>query len=283
MVHDCFCGIFKKSLHFFSGFRKNSLSLDDTTNVKLMLKKERQEFILREINLHNKVLTSDLCEAINVSEDTIRRDLSELADTGEIIKVHGGALSKSFHVSFQTNGVYSHDNKKMIAQKAVRLIRDGMFILTTGGTTILELAKALPQHLRATFFTGSLPAAMEYIHHPNIEVIFIGDRISKNSKITVGGDAITKIKQINADICFLGINGIDTEHGLTDNDWDVVQVKKAMIQSSKKVVALTIAEKIDTHQKIKVADLDVLDILITEHDPNEKIFDAYKQKGVEIM
>jgi len=248
-----------------------------------MLKKERQEFILREINLHNKVLTSDLCEAINVSEDTIRRDLSELAETGEIIKVHGGALSKSFHVSFQTNGVYSHDNKKMIAQKAVSLIRDGMFILTTGGTTILELAKALPHHLRATLFTGSLPAAMEYIHHPNIEVIFIGDRISKNSKITVGGDAITKIKQINADICFLGINGIDTEHGLTDSDWDVVQVKKAMIQSSKKVVALTIAEKIDTHQKIKVADLDALDILITEADPNEKIFDAYKQKGVAIL
>src|SRR6187401_409 len=238
-----------------------------------MLKKERQEFILREINLHNRVLTSDLCEVINVSEDTIRRDLSELAETGDIIKVHGGALSKSFHVSFQTNGVYSHDNKKMIAQKAVRLIRDGMFILTTGGTTILELAKALPQHLRATFFTGSLPAAMEYIHHPNIEVIFIGDRISKN----------TKIKQINADICFLGINAIDAEHGLTDNDWDVVQVKKAMIQSSKKVVALTIAEKINSQQKLKIGDLDVLDIMITELDPGEKIFDAYKEKGVEIL
>jgi len=248
-----------------------------------MLKKERQEFILREINLHNRVLTSDLCEVINVSEDTIRRDLSELAETGDIIKVHGGALSKSFHVSFQTNGVYSHDNKKMIAQKAVRLIRDGMFILTTGGTTILELAKALPQHLRATFFTGSLPAAMEYIQHPNIEVIFIGDRISKNSKITVGGDAITKIKQINADICFLGINAIDAEHGLTDNDWDVVQVKKAMIQSSKKVVALTIAEKINTQQKLKIGDLDVLDIMITESDPEEKVFDAYKEKGVEIL
>jgi len=238
-----------------------------------MLKKERQEFILREINLHNRVLTSDLCEVINVSEDTIRRDLSELAETGDIIKVHGGALSKSFHVSFQTNGVYSHDNKKMIAQKAVRLIRDGMFILTTGGTTILELAKALPQH----------SAAMEYIQHPNIEVIFIGDRISKNSKITVGGDAITKIKQINADICFLGINAIDAEHGLTDNDWDVVQVKKAMIQSSKKVVALTIAEKINTQQKLKIGDLDVLDIMITESDPGEKIFDAYKEKGVEIL
>ena len=248
-----------------------------------MLKKERQEFILREINLHNKVLTSDLCEAINVSEDTIRRDLSELAEAGDIIKVHGGALSKSFHVSFQTNGVYSHDNKKLIAQKAVTLIRDGMFVLTTGGTTIIELAKALPQHLRATFFTGSLPAAMEYIQHPNIEVIFIGDKISKNSKITVGGDAITKIKQINADICFLGINAIDVEHGLTDNDWDVVQVKRAMMQSSKKIVALTIAEKINSFQKIRIAGIEELDSMITDMDPGDKIFDGYKQNGVEIL
>lgn len=122
-----------------------------------MLKKERQEFILREINLHNKVLTSDLCEAIDVSEDTIRRDLSELAETGNIIKVHGGALSKSFHTSFQGNGVYSHDNKKMIAQKAMSLIKDGMFVLTTGGTTIIELAKALPQHLNATFLQAACP------------------------------------------------------------------------------------------------------------------------------
>jgi DeoR/GlpR family transcriptional regulator of sugar metabolism len=280
---NVFAGFFKIYCIFLRLLEKTALVSGVRQREPLMLKKERQEFILREINLHNRVLTSDLCEVINVSEDTIRRDLSELAESGDIIKVHGGALSKSFHVSFQTNGVYSHDNKKMIAQKAVRLIRDGMFILTTGGTTILELAKALPQHLRATFFTGSLPAAMEYIHHPNIEVIFIGDRISKNSKITVGGDAITKIKQINADICFLGINAIDAENGLTDNDWDVVQVKKAMIQSSKKVVALTIAEKINTQQKLKIGDLDLLDIMITELDPGEKIFDAYKEKGVEIL
>lgn len=248
-----------------------------------MLKKERQEFILREINLHNKVLTSDLCEAIDVSEDTIRRDLSELAENGNIIKVHGGALSKSFHTSFQNNGVYSHDKKKHIAQKAVTLIKDGMFILTTGGTTIIELAKALPQHLNATFFTGSLPAALEYIQHPTIEVIFIGDRISKNSKITVGGDAISRINQISADVCFLGINAIDLENGLTDNDWDVVQVKKAMIKSSKKVVALTISEKINTRQKIKIAGLEEIDILVTELDPDNGIFDEYKKQGVEIL
>jgi DeoR/GlpR family transcriptional regulator of sugar metabolism len=229
------------------------------------------------------VLTSDLCEAINVSEDTVRRDLIDLAETGDIIKVHGGALSKSFHVSFQSTGVYSHDKKKLIAQKAVTLIRDGMFVLTTGGTTISELAKALPKHLKATFFTGSLPAAMEYIQHPNIEVIMIGDRISKNSKITVGGDAITRISQLKADICFLGINAIDAEQGLTDDDWDVVQVKKAMIRASKQVVALTISEKVNTLRKIRVAGIEELDTMITELNPDEKIFDAYKQKGMCIL
>lgn len=99
-------------------------------------------------------------------------------------------------------------------------------------------------------------------------MIFIGDRISKNSKITVGGDAITKIRQITADICFLGINAIDAENGLTDNDWDVVQVKKAMIEASKKVVALTISEKINSVQKIKIAAIDELDILVTDEDPS---------------
>jgi DeoR/GlpR family transcriptional regulator of sugar metabolism len=124
---------------------------------------------------------------------------------------------------------------------------------------------------------------MEYIQHPSIEVIFIGDKISKNSKITVGGDAITKIKQISADICFLGVNAIDAEAGLTDNDWEVVQVKRAMMQSAKKVVALTIAEKINSLQKIKIAGIEELDAMITDMDPGDKIFDAYRQKGVEIL
>ena len=198
-----------------------------------MLKKERQAYILHQVNLHNKVLSSSLCLDIKVSEDTIRRDLQELADEGKIIKVHGGALSPSFNqVYFPTNGVYSQQNKKTIANKAIDLISNGMFILTSGGTTIIELARMLPPQLKATFISGSIPAILEYMHHPNIEVIMIGDRISKNSKITVGSQAIARIKEVKADICFLGTNAIDLEHGITDNDWEVVELKKAMINSS---------------------------------------------------
>jgi len=248
-----------------------------------MLKKERQAHILHQVNLHNRVLSADLCHSMNVSEDTIRRDLVELSEQGQIIKVHGGALSNSFNTSLQPTNVYSQDNKKIIAKKAVALIRDGMFVLTTGGTTIIELARMLPHDLKATFVTGSLPAAMEYIQHPTIEVIFIGDKISRNSRITVGGEAISRIKSIKADLCFLGINAIDTVHGVTDNDWDVVQVKKAMIESSETVVAMAISEKINTVQKITVCDVTKIDVLLTELNADDNLLNPYKQKGIQLL
>jgi DeoR/GlpR family transcriptional regulator of sugar metabolism len=248
-----------------------------------MLKRERQSFILRQVNLHNKVLSSDLSQEMQVSEDTIRRDLNELSDGGKIIKVHGGALSKSFHLSIKSSNVYSLDEKKTIAQKASHLIKDGMFVLTTGGTTIIELAKALPPELSATFITVSLPVAYEYIHHPNIEVIFIGDKISKSAQISIGGEAISKIRQIKADLCFLGTNAIDVTNGITESDWDVVQVKKAMIETSEKVISLAISEKLNTVQRIKICEVNDIDVLITELDNEDDLLLPYQRAGIHTL
>ena len=248
-----------------------------------MLKKERQAYILRQVSLHNSVLSADLSTEIQVSEDTIRRDLNELADTGKVIKVHGGALSKSFKSFYLRSDVYHADNKKIIAEKAVSLIKDGMFVLTGGGTTIIELARLLPENLKATFLTGSIPAAYEYAQHPNIDVIFIGDKIAKKSQIAVGGEAISKIKTIKADICFLGINAIDCELGITDNDWDVVLVKKAMIEASYQTVVLSISEKLNTHQRIKICGLNEIDYLITELDHTDILLKPFQQPGITIF
>lgn len=248
-----------------------------------MLKRERQSFILREVNLHNRVLSVDLSQKMGVSEDTIRRDLNEMDEKRQLIKVHGGALSKSFHLSVSGSPVYASGNKKTIAHKAGSLIKDGMFILTTGGTTIIELAKSLSPDLHATFITASLPAAYEYIHHPNIEVIFTGDKISKSSKIAIGAETIEKIRNIKADLCFLGINAMDIENGITDNDWDVVQVKKAMIESAEKVVAVTIAEKLNSWQKIKVCGLDKINVLITELEPDDEKLKPYRNAGITVL
>ncbi len=249
-----------------------------------MLKRERQAYILHQVNLHNKVLCVDLCQDVNVSDDTIRRDLQDLADERKIIKVHGGALSNSFYKGNPSSEqVYSYVKKGIIAQKAASLIREGMFVLTGGGTTINEMAKALPLELTATFISGSISALMEYIKHPNIDVIAIGDKISKNARISIGPDAIAKIRQIKSDLCFLGINAIDTLFGVSDNDWDVVQIKKAMIESAKKTVCLTISEKINTLQPIKVCDLEEIDILITELPPDDPLLKPYTDAGITVM
>jgi DeoR/GlpR family transcriptional regulator of sugar metabolism len=249
-----------------------------------MLKLERQAFILRQVNLHNKILSADLSKQMNVSDDTIRRDLQQLADQGKIIKVHGGALSPSFHNGHHSSKeVYAYTQKRIIAQKAVSLIKDGMFVLTGGGTTIIELARALPSTLNATFISGSIPALFEYSSHPNIEVIAIGDRVSKNSKITVGLEAISKIKELKVDLCFLGVNAISLENGVSDNDWEVVQIKKAMIESTRRLVCLTISEKINSQQPIQVCDSTKINTLITELPADDLILQPYVKAGITVI
>ncbi|MDB5202816.1 MAG: DeoR/GlpR transcriptional regulator [Ferruginibacter sp.] len=249
-----------------------------------MLKKERQAYILHQVNLHNKVLSNTLSSEIEVSEDTIRRDLHELSEHGKLIKVHGGALSHSFNkIAYPSSRVYAQNNKRIIAEKAVSLIKDGMFVLTGGGTTIIELARCIPPSLSATFISGSIPAIVEYMHHPSIDVIVLGDKLSKTSKITIGADALSRIKSIKADLCFLGINAIHLNHGITDNDWDVVQLKQQMIASSQKTVCLTISEKINSLQPIHVCDVLKIDTLITELDPGDPLLQPYVEAGINVI
>lgn len=249
-----------------------------------MLKRERQAYIVHQVNIHNKVLSNSLSTEIDVSEDTIRRDLLELSEKGKLIRVHGGALSPSFNdITYPSKKVYAHNSKKVIADKAISLIKNGMFVLTGGGTTIIELARSLPPKLNATFISGSIPAIVEYMHHPNIDVVVIGDKLSKNSKITLGADALARIRTLKPDLCFLGINAIDIEHGITDNDWDVVQLKQSMIASSQKVVCLTISEKLNTIQPIHVCDVSKIDILITELPADHPLLEPFVRAGITVL
>jgi DeoR/GlpR family transcriptional regulator of sugar metabolism len=248
-----------------------------------MLKKERQAYIIQQINIHNKVMSSDLSVHLDVSEDTIRRDLQELGEEGKLIKVHGGALSKSFHFTLETNPIYSLPEKKVIAFKAIELIKDGMLVLLTGGTTILELVKSLPPDLNATFITVSLPIALELLNHPNSNVVFIGNLLSKNAQMAIGAEVIEKLRTIKADVCFLGTNSFDANFGISDMDWEIIEVKKAMIRSAQQTISLAISEKLNTIQKLQVCKPEEVDILITELSPLSPIFSAYHGKGIQII
>ena len=241
-----------------------------------MLKKERHAFIIRQINLHNKVLSSDLSAQLQVSEDTIRRDLNNLAETGKIEKVHGGALSKSFHFPYQLNEVYAQESKKQIARKAVTLLTEGMVVLTGGGTTMIEIARMIPDTLEATFFTISPLVALELSERGLLTVILIGGQLSKNAHINMGAKTVSELAEIKVDLCFLGANGIDFQEGITDSDWEVVQVKKAMIRSSRRLAIMSLGEKLGSVQRMKVCDLNALDYLITDRNETDEILSDYK-------
>lgn len=243
-----------------------------------MLKKEREYFILQQLNIHNKVLVTDLCLKMNVSEDTVRRDLQSLSDDGKLLKVHGGALSNSFGRTPNKHSiVYAQKQKEIIAEKAITLLRDGMLILVTGGSTISEMIRRIPKNLNATFITPSLTAALELTTYTNCEIIFIGNTILNTSKMAVGAEVIQRLSNIHADLSFIGTNSLDIEHGLTDTDWEILEVKQAMIKSSEKTVLLVISEKLNTFQKLRCSAIEDINILITELGIGDPITDSYKK------
>jgi DeoR/GlpR family transcriptional regulator of sugar metabolism len=249
-----------------------------------MFKKERQAYILKQINQKQKIISADICQEMNVSEDTIRRDLQELADKGKIIKVHGGALSLDYDessITFPDNA--NKDAGAIIARKTVDLIRHGMFIMTSGGSTTAQLAQALPSDLKATFISGSIQAIVEYTRHPSIDVIIIGDKVSKGGKLTVGSEAIAKIKQIKADICLLDVQAIDAVHGVSENDWEAAQIKKAMIESSQKTICLCNAEKINSIKPVYLCTLQHIHTLITELDAGHPLLNPYRAAGIQVI
>jgi DeoR/GlpR family transcriptional regulator of sugar metabolism len=242
-----------------------------------MLRKERLRLILKEINLHNKVLSGDLSDKLSVSEDTIRRDLHELAEEGMILKVHGGAMTKTFHYPFDgENKVYALAAKQQIAEKTIRLFKNNMSILMEGGTTIMEIAKKIPPNLRVTFFTVSPQVALTLAEHENIEVISIGGKLGKSANIHTGASVINELAGIRVDLCIIGANGLSMKEGVTDSDWEVVQVIKAMLRSAKKTAVVSIAEKLNTVQKIKICDFGFINYLITELPPGNAVLSAYK-------
>lgn len=253
-------------------------------NLSYMLKEERQAFIMKQINVHNKVLSTDLSEMLSVSEDTIRRDLKELSESGKVLRVHGGALSQSFHYPFRNDHeIYALDAKHRIADKAISLLKNDMVVLTGGGTTMIELAKKIPDELRATFFTISPLVALELVEHPNLTVISIGGQLSKEAHVNLGSGVINALADIQVDLCLLGANSFSPKEGITDSDWEVVQVKRAMIRSAHKMAILCIAEKLNTTQRLKICDIGQIHYLITELSPENNLLFPYTSTDLTIL
>ncbi|QLG44064.1 DeoR/GlpR family DNA-binding transcription regulator [Costertonia aggregata] len=249
-----------------------------------MLKEERQQTILNEVELHNRILLTDIAETLDVSIDTIRRDVKELDADNRLRKVHGGAISLGFISSnTRNNNVYKLEEKSKIAEKAVKLLKAGSVIFLDGGTTCLELARSIPPNLGLTCFTHSIPVVMELLHKSNVTVILVGGQVSKESQIAIGANAIHNLSEIRVDYSFIGTGYVDSFYGLTEFDWDIVQVKKAIIKCSKKTVLLSISEKLNSQHRYKSCDINAINTMITELEPENQLLNSFRNHDIRLL
>lgn len=249
-----------------------------------MLREERHQYILNEVKIRNRVQLIDISKKLDVSEDTVRRDLNFLNEQGQLKKVHGGAVANSFHLyTYREDQIYAHESKSVIASKAIAQLKEGDVVVMSGGTTNLEVARLMPSDLKLTIFTPSLPIALQLLAHELLEVIFVGGKLSHDAQISVGGDAIRMLQQVKADVCLMGTGNLDVNHGLTEFDWDVVQLKKGMIECAKRVMVLTISEKINSAQRFNVCPIASIHSLVTELNPDHKQLCEFSAQGLEIL
>ncbi len=249
-----------------------------------MLKEERLQAILSQVELHNRVLLTDIAEKLDVSIDTARRDVKELDKENKLRKVHGGAISLGFTTdSTRNTNIYALSEKMVIAEKAVKLLKNEGVIFIDGGTTCMELARSIPPELKLTCFTMSLPVAMELNTKPNVEVIFIGGKISKEGQVAIGANATNALSQIRVDYAFIGTGYVDAIEGLTDFDWDIVQVKKAIMQASKKTILLCISQKLNSRHRYKTCDMNAISTMITELTPDDDQLKLFRNNNVHLI
>ena len=249
-----------------------------------MFNAERRQFILERLRENGRVVASELSTELGVSEDTIRRDLREMAAEGLIQRVHGGALPRSPATADYTARQHQASSaKNSIAQIAARLVQNGQVIILDGGTTNVLVAQHLPLDLQATVITNSPPAAIALQGHPGVETIVIGGWFYKNSLVTLGAAAIDTFRKIRADLCMLGVCSLHPELGISTQNLEEAYVKQAMIASAAEVVALVSPEKLGTAAPYIIAPPGELTYLVTEPEIPEHALASYVEQGITIL
>lgn len=230
-----------------------------------MLSAQRKEHLMALLAADGRVVAKTVAADLGISEDSIRRDLRELADEGRCIRVYGGALpvpAADAPVA-QRLGIAT-DSKDRVARAATALIRPASTIILDAGTTTLTMARMLPDDV--TVLTPSPAVAVAAMESSRARVIMIGGELSRHSAVVGGALAQESISRLAADVFFLGVTGIHPEQGLTTGELDDAVTKRALAARSADTYVLGSAEKIGAVSRFPVLSLDEVSGVITDHE-----------------
>ena len=248
-----------------------------------MLTQQRKQHILNRLQKEGQVVAKTLAQDLDLSEDTIRRDLRELAKEGLLQRVHGGALPASSAVAdLATRQNIAAEGKRTIAKTAADMIQPGQIVILDGGTTTVQLARHLPKTLTVTVVTHSPSIAVELVDHPNVEVILIGGKLFKHSVVTVGAAALEALAHIRADTYFMGVTGVHPEAGLSTGDLEEAYMKKALSQHAAETVVLASHEKLGVASPYVIMPVAEVSGLVVERDTPRSLLESYGKLGVAV-
>jgi len=249
-----------------------------------VLTEERRRAIVDLLRRDGKVLAAELSNRFEVSQDTIRRDLRDLAEAGLLQRVHGGALPRSpTDPRYTARQRESPAAKTAIARAAAGLVRPGQVVILDAGTTALQVAEHLPSDLRATIVTNSPPAAVALGSHANLEVVLVGGRLVKESLAAVGAEAVEALRSVRADLCILGVAGLHPDVGISMLNLEEIYVKRAMIEGAAEVAAVAAGDKLGTAAPYVVGPLEMLTHIVTERGVGEEVLASYRTIGLTVL
>ncbi len=249
-----------------------------------MLKKERHEYILNLISRDNRIYVTSLSSELGISDDTLRRDLTELDNKGLLTKVHGGAIAKSgISIQFTDRINTAMDKKQQMASKVIPLFKNGDVILLDGGTSNLAVIRQLPKELELTIFTNSFPIVNELFNRPNIELNFLGGKVFSSSQVTVGVTVFQALQTINPEWVLVGISDVHPEKGLTCPDREEALIKRAMIERGNKRIILADSHKLNTARTYQVASLEDIDYIVTEDNKIDYIKNNWPKYSYDVI
>jgi DeoR/GlpR family transcriptional regulator of sugar metabolism len=236
-----------------------------------MFAAQRRDLLLSRLRVDGRIVAKDLAVELGISEDSIRRDLRELAAAGLCQRVYGGALPVSPAIAdYATRQRVALDSKQRVAVAAAGLVAPGSTVILDGGTTALAVVRALPGDLRATVVTHSPTIAVALVDHPGVEVYLIGGLLFKHSVVACGAAAVEAARGVRADLFLLGVTGVHPDVGLTTGDADEAAMKRALARQAADTYVLASSEKIGAASRFSVLPLAEVAGVITdaaEDDP----------------
>jgi len=248
-----------------------------------MIKEERQQWILGKLDADRKVTLVALSKELDVSYDSIRRDVIELEERGLLRKVHGGAIINSYlPMTVRQRMGIPNPEFVTLARKVTGLLQPGQTILMDGGTTPVYVAEQFPKDLELTIVTNNLPLALTLAEHPHIEVMILGGSFYKRYQITMGQAVTDQLGHLKVDWYLMGVVGSDPKEGFSLRNHEESLLKRRMMQTARQVAVCLTTEKLYAPAPHRICGLTDINLLITSLDPASAQLADYRESGLEI-